>query len=32
MKSKTIVRAIAFLGLLAIVLGALLPAFNAWHS
>lgn len=31
MKSKTIVRAVAFLGLLALVVGALLPAFSAWY-
>jgi hypothetical protein len=32
MKAKTAVRVVALLGLLAIVLGALLPAFSAWHS
>lgn len=31
MKGKTIVRAVAFLGLLALVVGALLPAFSAWY-
>lgn len=32
MKGKTVIRVVAFLGLLALVIGALLPAFSAWHS